>query len=125
MPNKPPSVNYQRTVEKLSLKAQRSTDEQHGRKALALLDHPRQGGFGGVEQNVLVKKILIGVSRNSKLGKKRNGRACIRGTPGEAERPLGIEVRISYAHVRNADRRSNKSMRINRMKGAPRHDAER
>ncbi len=68
-----PPVDHDRAIEQLALEAQRRADEQHRGEVRAGLDELGQGVLDRVEQRILMKQILVGISRNPQLREERDG----------------------------------------------------
>ena len=57
----PATVENDGAIEQLGVESQWRPHDQHRRQLLALLDQPRHGGLGSLQQRVLVKQVLIRV----------------------------------------------------------------
>ena len=84
------SVDHHAAVEQLPIESQRRANNEYRRQIFAFFNQTPDGRFAGFEQRVLMKEILIGISRNPQLGENPIVRSMLKA--GSATRSEGTQT---------------------------------
>jgi hypothetical protein len=102
------AIDHHRAIEELRVEPQGRADNQHRGQSLALFHEPRERGFGGLQQRVLVEQIFVRVSGNAEFRKERDGDLRGGSLPRQLNRAVRVELRVRDAQRGNAHGRPDK-----------------
>jgi hypothetical protein len=86
-----------------AFKAQRGTNEQNRLQIAAGFHNSLQRHDNSIQQRVLMKQVIVGVSRNTEFRKERESGVLLAGALRQTDSMFGIKKRIGDTHVRHAN----------------------
>src|SRR5207249_11067647 len=85
------------------------------REVPAGVDEITDGGQRRLEQRILVEQVLVRVGRQAQLREEGDSGVLVGRAARERQRPLDVAPGVRDADGRNADRRANEPVLVNRV----------